>query len=115
MKTSLYLFLLLFVTLSFAQDKSLDLNMAVTGYDADSRSWLYPQRLSGLKWVPNTQKYSHLIERSSGLVITNGKEADTITVAEVSAATEKELRSIWKSDEEKEVRFPILLRIGKLH
>lgn len=100
MKTSLYLFLLLFVTLSFAQDKSLDLNMAVTGYDADSKSWLYPQRLSGLKWVPNTQKYSHLIERSSGLVITNGKEADTITVAEVSAATEKELRSIpflsWK-------------------
>ena len=39
MKTSLYLFLLLFVTLSFAQDKSLDLNMAVTGYDADSKSW----------------------------------------------------------------------------
>lgn len=28
---------------------------------------------------------------------------------------EKELKSIWKSDEEKEVRFPILLRIGKLH
>ena len=27
----------------------------------------------------------------------------------------KELKSIWKSDEEKEVRFPILLRIGKLH
>lgn len=109
MKNS-FLFLFTAITLSaFAQKrtnqpglKELTIEKAVLGYDAETKTRLYPGGLSGLQWIPGTTDYSYRINRSTGLVIVKGEKRDTLLVDEVAKATGLELKNIplkqWKND-----------------
>jgi dipeptidyl-peptidase 4 len=102
MKKILLLVFPIFLINAHAQDKQLDLKMAVSGYDAENKALLYPSGLSTLRWVPNTHSYSHLSDRSKLLLVVQDKVTDTVSVEELAKATGLELKHIpfqeWKNE-----------------
>jgi len=102
MKKNLLLLFSVLLINSYAQEKQLDLKMAVSGYDAENKALLYPSRLSTLRWIPNTYSYSHLADRSKLLLVVKDKITDTIAAEEVAKASGLELKIIpfleWKNE-----------------
>lgn len=94
------LFLLL-LPLSFFAQTELTLENSVLGYvqtDNGYRS-LYPERVRGLQWIPESNQYSFL--EQNALQIVNGKKTSKVGLMEVGEATETKLtrwpQIHWKS------------------
>ncbi|MEJ6796341.1 MAG: DPP IV N-terminal domain-containing protein [Flavobacteriales bacterium] len=70
---------LLLSTISFSQNKSLTVEDAVMGYYND----LYPEKITGLQWVPGTELYSAINSNVLYVFDNTGKIKKKLTLAEI--------------------------------
>lgn len=70
---------LLLSTISFSQNKSLTVEDAVMGY----YNGLYPEKITGLQWVPGTELYSAINSNVLYVFDNTGKIKKKLTLAEI--------------------------------
>ena len=70
---------LLLSTISFSQNKSLTVEDAVMGY----YNGLYPEKITGLQWVPGTELYSAINSNILYVFDNTGKIKKKLTLAEI--------------------------------
>lgn len=92
---------LLLSTISFSQNKSLTVEDAVMGY----YNGLYPEKITGLQWVPGTELYSAINSNVLYVFDTTGKIKKKLTLAEIKTTVKNpELsympRLTWESPTE---------------
>ena len=68
---------LLLSTISFSQNKSLTVEDAVMGY----YNGLYPEKITGLQWVPGTELYSAINSNVLYVFDNTGKIKKKLTLA----------------------------------
>ena len=92
---------LLLSTISFSQNKSLTVEDAVMGY----YNGLYPEKITGLQWVPGTELYSAINSNVLYVFDNTGKIKKKLTLAEIKTTVKNpELsympRLTWESPTE---------------